>query len=42
MIVNTYSQTYLDPDAAIILRDDVCEVWPAVVKEIKNYGKYSS
>ena len=42
IIINTYSQTYLDPDAAIILRDDVCEVWPAVVKEIKNYGKYSS
>jgi len=42
IIINTYSQTYLDPDAAIILRDDVCEVWPVVVKEIENYGKYSS
>lgn len=42
IIINTYSQTYLDPDAAIILREDVCVVWPAVVKEIEKYGEYSS
>lgn len=42
IIINTYSQTYLDHDAAIILRDDVGEIWPAVVKEIDKYGKYPS
>ncbi len=41
IVINTFSQTYLDIDAAIIMNEDVCKVWSAVVKEIDKYDKHT-